>query len=115
MSVLVMHQNDKRPMDTIKVVNPKTGNSPMIMNEIDFIDGKHIKWEDFIAEVESLVQKDVDAENAEIEAAKIAEAAKAETAKASAKKAAKEPVISENVKAEAVPQEKNDTAAVEKN
>lgn len=108
MSVLVMHQNDRRPMDTIKVVNPKTGNTPMLINEIDFTAEKYVRWEDFVAEVERLVQADVDAKNAEIESAKTEATKNAQVSKKSAKDTPKESVEAAVVNPEAVTQEKDD-------
>ena len=47
MSVLIMDQR-KSSMPVVSIVNPKTGNTKLIINEIDFIPGQHIRWETFI-------------------------------------------------------------------
>lgn len=47
MSVLIMDQR-KSSMPVVSIVNPKTGNTKLIINEIDFIPGQHVRWETFI-------------------------------------------------------------------
>lgn len=53
MSILIMDQR-RTGLPVVSIVNPKTGNTKLIINEIDFVPGKNIRWEDFLNEQELL-------------------------------------------------------------